>query len=211
MRGHRCQRGRGEEDALADDRVATHVGPLVVGQRPRLLQHAVGDADLADVVQVGGQAHPLALALVQAQAAGHELGQPAHGARVLVEVRMSLVQHAHEQVLAVVGRARAPAVLLGVHPLVGQPQRLGSVPRVGGQQDGAVRSADVEALAALGQRGGRVGQEAVDPARVGQHAELVAAQAVGGAVRARPPRPAHDPGGAAGRPRPGARTCRCRP
>ena len=39
------------QDALADDRVLAHELPLVVVELAGLVQHVVGDADLADVVQ----------------------------------------------------------------------------------------------------------------------------------------------------------------
>ena len=42
------------DDLGADGRVLLHQRPLLVRERPRLEQHAVGHGDLADVVQVGG-------------------------------------------------------------------------------------------------------------------------------------------------------------
>ena len=54
----RQQRGRGAQDALADDRVLAHEGPLLVGQRAGLVQDLVRDRHLADVVQLG-RAHDL--------------------------------------------------------------------------------------------------------------------------------------------------------
>ena len=42
------------DDVGAEDRVLAHELPLARVEAARLEQHAVGDADLADVVQVGG-------------------------------------------------------------------------------------------------------------------------------------------------------------
>ena len=50
------QRRRGGQDALADERVAAHERPLVLVQRPGLVEDRVGDGELADVVQLGALA-----------------------------------------------------------------------------------------------------------------------------------------------------------
>ncbi len=56
-RRDRREARRGGDDALADQRVAAHELPLVVVERPGLGEDLVGDRDLADVVELGGQAH----------------------------------------------------------------------------------------------------------------------------------------------------------
>ena len=70
-----------------------------------------------------------------------------------------------------------PGVLLRVHALVGDAQRLGRVHRLAREHDRAVGAGDGEALAALGQRGGGAGDDRVGDlvARVEERAELVAA------------------------------------
>jgi hypothetical protein len=74
----------------------------------------------------------------------------------------------------------AAAVLVRVHALVGLAQRLGRFADPL-EHHGAVRAADVEALAPLGQRGARVGDHGVAVAvrHEREDAELVAAHAVG--------------------------------
>ena len=52
--GDAAQPGDRAQDALADDGVLLHQHPLVVVERPVLVQDRVGDADLADVVEEGG-------------------------------------------------------------------------------------------------------------------------------------------------------------
>ena len=53
------ERGGGEQDALSDDRVTADELPLLVAERARLAQDRVGDPDLADVVQLCGEAEAL--------------------------------------------------------------------------------------------------------------------------------------------------------
>ena len=48
-----AQRRGPPDDVLADDRVLLDPGPLVVGEGAWLVEHVVGDADLADVMEVG--------------------------------------------------------------------------------------------------------------------------------------------------------------
>jgi hypothetical protein len=71
-------------------------------------------------------------------------------------------------------------VLLRVHALVGDPQRLGSVLRLERQVDGAVRAGDREAFTELGERAGRAGHDRPGDLVAGleQRAEFVAAHAV---------------------------------
>ncbi len=57
------------EDPLADERVGRHLGPLLLGQGPGLVQEARRDRELADVVERGGVAeHPQLLAAPAEQA-----------------------------------------------------------------------------------------------------------------------------------------------
>ena len=75
--------------------------------------------------------------------------------------------------------------LLGVQPLVGQPQHLAGRPGIRWQGHGAAGSADCEPLAAFGQRRAPQLEDALRSAAVqlGEDTELVAAQAVGAADR----------------------------
>jgi hypothetical protein len=45
-----AKRGHGKKEALADQRVALHVDPLVVAEGAGLVEDRLGDGDLADVV-----------------------------------------------------------------------------------------------------------------------------------------------------------------
>ena len=57
----------------ADLAVAAHLGHLVVGQTAGFEKHGIGDADLADVVQVAPNPNRHLLPLVQAQHGSHSL------------------------------------------------------------------------------------------------------------------------------------------
>jgi hypothetical protein len=77
------RRGAGQ-DRVPDLGVPLDDRPLFRGQRSRLQHHAVGDADLADVVEAAGDADQLAVLLVEADPprelraiAAHPLGVPA--------------------------------------------------------------------------------------------------------------------------------------
>ena len=50
-RANRRQQVDRIEQVVADDRVRPHELGLLIGKRPRLQEHAVRDADLADVVE----------------------------------------------------------------------------------------------------------------------------------------------------------------
>ena len=108
--------------------------------------------------------------------------------------------------------AAAANALLRVHAAVGEPHGLAGGGRLGREQDGARGGADAKALTLLGQRGppGRDDRPNPPAARRGEDAELVTAQAVGAAIRARPPRPGSLPAGGAGCRPPDGRSCRCR-
>ena len=69
--------GAALDDPLADDRMAMHEAPLLLVQRPRLVEDRLGDRDLADVVKLGGAAERLDLVLGQVEhdrERPHELG-----------------------------------------------------------------------------------------------------------------------------------------
>lgn len=70
------------KDARADLRVAPHLGVLVVGERPRLVENRVGHADLADVVQQARHADALHVAGIHAELLGHHRRVPGDGLRV---------------------------------------------------------------------------------------------------------------------------------
>ena len=129
-RGDRAQRRRGGDDALADDRVAADELPLGVVERGGLVEDRVGDRDLADVVQRGGVADVVDLLLVEPQAAGDRLGQLGHAADVLAQLGVALGQRAQQHVAALAARRAAAAVLVRVHALVGDAQRLAGVVRL---------------------------------------------------------------------------------
>ena len=63
------------QDRGADLAVAAHLRHLRLGQASRLEQDGVGDADLADVVQIAADADRHLLVLVEAEDRGHSFGQ----------------------------------------------------------------------------------------------------------------------------------------
>ena len=81
--GHEIVVEQRRHDLGADRRVLAHELPLLGVQRPRLVQHAVRDADLADVVQVSHVLDsaqvllgPAELASEQRHVGGHPAGVP---------------------------------------------------------------------------------------------------------------------------------------
>ena len=99
-------------------------------ERPRLGEDRVGHGDLADVVQLGGVADLLDLVVAELQQQRGRLGEVGDAAEVAAQVRVALGQRAQQHVLALAARGRAAGVLLRVHALVGDPQRLGDVRRL---------------------------------------------------------------------------------
>jgi hypothetical protein len=174
--------GRGGHDALADEGVAAHEGPLVVVQWPRLVEDGVGDGDLAHVVQLGGDPDVVERLALQAQVAAHRFGQVRHTAEVPLEAGVALGERAREHVGALAPRRRAAGVLVCVHPLVGGEQRVGRDGRLLRDGDGAIGGGDREAITVLDHRGGRKEFDLTTGTGIGEHAELVAAQPIGAPV-----------------------------
>ena len=86
-RRHALERGRGLQDALADDRVAAHELPLGVVQRARLVEDRVGDGDLAHVVQLRRLAQVLELLGRQAEPLADREGELRHAVDVVAAAR----------------------------------------------------------------------------------------------------------------------------
>jgi hypothetical protein len=77
QRGRTREVGEGahaRQDVPREARVPAHRLALLVGQPPRLVEDAVRDAELPDVVQHAGPPQPLALGRVHAARAGDALG-----------------------------------------------------------------------------------------------------------------------------------------
>src|SRR5581483_2472823 len=108
----------GGEDPLADDRMPAHEVPLLVSQRPGLLDDSLRDRDLADVVQLRSPANARGLLLVQAETPCDRLGKLADAVEMVAEVGMALGEGLNEDALALDARRRPAVVLLGVHALV---------------------------------------------------------------------------------------------
>src|SRR5664280_3287237 len=75
---NRSQRRCGVEDPLADDRVLAHQAPLAVGQRARLVEHLVGNGELAQIVKLGSAAKLVELFGVQLELATDSRCQQPH-------------------------------------------------------------------------------------------------------------------------------------
>ena len=149
------QRGRGLHDPLADQRVAAHERPLLLVERPALVQDGLRQGDLAHVVQLGGGHHAVDGVVVEAEAAGDGAGHHADLLPVAAEVRVPLVERAAQHAGRLHAGRDAPAVLLRVEAPVGDAERLGGVRAVLGQQGVTAGGADLEALAPLHERGAR--------------------------------------------------------
>ena len=79
-------RARAAQDPEADRRVALHLAALLQGQRPCLEQQPVGDRDLADVVEDGGELERMAALLVPAELGCHERAHRADALHVIARL-----------------------------------------------------------------------------------------------------------------------------
>ena len=127
MLGDAGQLGRGADDPLADDRVLAHVLPLARRQLARGVQDRVGDRDLADVVQRGGAADLEQLGVVEAELAPDRAGEVGDVLDVLVQLAVVLGGDAQQHLVHGLVAGAAAAALVGVHALVGEPQRVDRV------------------------------------------------------------------------------------
>ena len=75
-----------------------HQAELVFGQCGRLVQHGLGNADLADVVQLGGEAEELALPGGQPEGLGQPERIAAHAQRMAGRVSVAFLHRADEAV-----------------------------------------------------------------------------------------------------------------
>jgi hypothetical protein len=107
---------RGRHDRVPEPGVRLHDRELLVGERARLLQDGIGDADLADVVQQAGQAQPADVAGAHAQLLTDQPTQLGDGLAVAVGVGVLGVDRARQ-----CGGQRVGVALLG--DLVGRGQR----------------------------------------------------------------------------------------
>ena len=149
------QSRRSADDPGADQGVLVHEPPLLLGQRAAFLQDRIGDRDLADVVQLRGVTHLLDLMLGEREDPRDVDCKLGDIGDVIGKARVSLGDGAQKDVLALTaGRALAP-VLLHVHPLVGDPERLEGVLRVLRDRYDPVRARDFEAFTVLAESGGR--------------------------------------------------------
>jgi hypothetical protein len=92
QRRHRAERRRGAQDALADDRVLAHERPLPVVERPGLGENRVRHGHLADVVELGGPGHALAVLTRESEPRGGRDRQLGDHADVAAQVGLALVQ-----------------------------------------------------------------------------------------------------------------------
>ena len=173
-----AERGCGGDDALADQRVAADELPLARrragrawagwrrGSRPCRCRAA---RRRGRICSTSSAPRPRRRAVASASSATPSRWAKSSG--------IALAQRPDEHVLASGASRTRPRVLLRVHALVGDPQRLGRVHRLAREHDRAVGAGDGEALAALGQRacGARDDRVGDLVARVEERAELVAA------------------------------------
>ena len=151
--GHRTQRGRGQQDALADQRVAAHEAPLDRVERAGLVEDRVRAR--RSCRRRGARRRgpprraprgPCASSRPTASASS-----PMSRRRTL-EVGAPLGQRAEQHVARLAAGRHAAAALARVHAPVGELERHGRRVRLLGQHHDAERARDLEALAALVQR-----------------------------------------------------------
>ena len=112
----RVEAGQRAQDALADRGMRVDERPLLLLEPARLVQQAVGDADLADPVQQRRRADVGDLRAVEAEAGRHGHGQPLDRVRVLAGVAVACLQRQRERAHhRVVGRG--DALVLGLERL----------------------------------------------------------------------------------------------
>src|ERR1700689_4272932 len=83
----------GQDDALADQGMATHELPLVLVERAGLLENRDRDRGLADVVQTRGETDPAYLVLGQAEQLGNRARELGDTLGVLVEKDVLFSHH----------------------------------------------------------------------------------------------------------------------
>ncbi len=132
------ERGCRGDDALSCEREFAAADPGVAGQH-----------QAAGVVELGGEADGLALLAAEVELAGGGLGEVGDGASAGREAGVACGQDAQQRLLDLPRGGHAAGVLLGVHPLVGDAQRLGRVGGLARQRDRAIGAADPEAVAVL--------------------------------------------------------------
>src|SRR4051794_6039883 len=175
------QRRGSRQHALPDQRVLLHQFLLRFGERAVLVEDLVWDGDLADVVHLRGPDQDVDVLGFQLQGAAHLGGEARHVSQVPVEARFALAQQAEQHAAGLAQGGVGALSLLRVHAAVGDPQGGGRRLGFAGQLDPAPRGPDREAGAAIGEGGlggldDHVGFRLADR---GEHAELVAAEAVG--------------------------------
>ncbi len=137
-----------------------HLLPLLGVERTRLREHAVGDPDLADVVQHAREPHALHVLLLEAELPRHQLRVAPDGVRVLAGAGVADVERLGERdhggeleravalgarlreraghLVAVDHRAVAAELLGGGHRAIGGAQQadgVGAVHRAGGHSE----------------------------------------------------------------------------
>ena len=155
------ERGRGGEDALADDRVAPDLRPLLGLERGALAQHRLGDREHADVLELGGAHDVVELAEREAEAAADadRMGGDARerdGRAAGAALGEDLEQHVSN--LALGGEALQARARL--HALQGDRQRGVAVWRLVGNAGLAAHRAGGEALGDPAERAERRGGRA---------------------------------------------------
>ena len=129
-----------------------HERPFGVVERCRLLEDRVGDADLADVVQLGGACEFVELLGGHPESAADPHGELGDTVGVVLQAGLLGVHDVRSTLRVWSPRADGAAVLVGVHPLVGELQRVVGVVASCGRMHRAARGADRERLAVLLER-----------------------------------------------------------
>ena len=142
----------GGDDLLAHDRVLLHELPLLVAQRAGFGDDLVGDAELADVVQVAGLDDQADRLLVEADRAREQLDVAGDVVGVLAEVGVALGERGVQDRGDQFRGAAAAGRLLAVHVLVGESQRVRRIARFARDLDGAGGGGDGERGALFDER-----------------------------------------------------------
>jgi hypothetical protein len=120
---HRVEARQRAQDALGGGGVLVHQRPLVLVEATGLVQHAVGDGELADVVQQCRGLDVGDLPRIQPEPAGHGHRQALDGVAVLAGVAVARLERKRERADHRVIRL-GDALVLGLERLERRDQRL---------------------------------------------------------------------------------------
>ncbi len=134
---HQASDAQWTEDLGTDQRVSLHLGPLLIGQRARLEEHVLADADLPDVMEHGAVADGLDSLLIQPGEAGQLDGPIRHAAAMVLRRRVLGIDRAGEGDEHVLGRLQPMKRRWQPQVRADPGEQLGRLERLGDEVAGA--------------------------------------------------------------------------